>query len=88
MITGFFDMGGAWYDWDITNKHNFYRYDYIENGPVKVRIDRHREPLVAGYGFGLRTRLFGYYLRFDWAWGIENMHILDRTFYFSNNLDF
>lgn len=88
MVTGFFDLGSAWYGWDITNKHNFYRYDYIENGPVSVRIDRHRDPLVAGYGFGLRTRLFGYYLRFDWAWGIENMRILDRVFYFSINIDF
>lgn len=88
MIAGFFDIGSAWYGWDITNTDNFYRYDYIENGPVSVRIDKRRDPLVAGYGFGFRTRLFGYYLRFDWAWGIENQKILDRQFYFSINLDF
>jgi len=88
MIAGFFDMGSAWYGFDITNKDNFYRYDYIENGPVSVRIDKRRDPVVAGYGFGFRTRLFGYYMRFDWAWGIENKQILDRVFYFSINLDF
>ncbi|WP_157754634.1 hypothetical protein [Salinivirga cyanobacteriivorans] len=88
MIAGFFDVGSAWYGWDITNTDNFYRYDYIENGPVSVRIDKRRDPLVAGYGFGFRTRVFGYYLRFDWAWGIENKKILDRQFYFSINLDF
>jgi hypothetical protein len=88
MVAGFFDVGTAWYGTDITNKDNFYRYDYVENGPVSVRIDKQRDPMVAGYGFGLRTRLFGYYLRFDWAWGIENKQILDRIFYFSINLDF
>lgn len=88
MIAGFFDLGSAWYGFDITNKDNFYRYDYVENGPVSVRIDKRRDPIVAGYGFGLRTRIFGYYMRFDWAWGIENKQILDRVFYFSINLDF
>jgi len=88
MITGFFDVGSAWYGWDITNTDNFYRYNYVQNGPVSVRIDKQRDPLVAGYGFGLRTRVFGYYLRFDWAWGIESKTILDRMFYFSINLDF
>ncbi len=88
MIAGFVDVGSAWYGWDITNTDNFYRYDYVENGPISVRIDKRRDPLVAGYGFGFRTRLFGYYLRFDWAWGIENKKVLDRQFYFSINLDF
>ncbi|MDA3866571.1 MAG: hypothetical protein PF489_07470 [Salinivirgaceae bacterium] len=88
MVIGFFDVGSAWYGWDITDKDNFYRYDYIENGPVSVRIDKQRDPLVAGYGFGARTRFFGYYFRLDWAWGIENMQVLDRMFYLSINLDF
>lgn len=88
MIAGFLDIGSAWYGWDITNKNNFYRYDYVEKGPVSVRIDKHRDPIVGGYGFGLRTRFFGYYFRLDWAWGVENMQVLDRVFYFSINLDF
>jgi len=32
--------------------------------------------------------LFGYFTRFDWAWGVENQEILPPIFYFSFNLDF
>jgi hypothetical protein len=30
----------------------------------------------------------GYFVRLDWAWGIEDNKILDRIFYFSLSLDF
>jgi hypothetical protein len=43
---------------------------------------------VAGYGFGLRSQLLGYFVRLDWAWGIENNQIRPRVFYFSLSLDF
>ncbi len=87
-LIGFFDIGTAWaglHPWAGENKYDI--EEYI-NGPVKVVVDSNREPLVAGYGFGARTRLFGYFVRVDWAWGIENRTILPRIFYFSLNLDF
>jgi len=59
-----------------------------EPGPVHVVIDSNRDPIVYGYGYGLRTQIFGYFVRLDWAWGIENRTILPRIFYFSLNLDF
>jgi outer membrane protein assembly factor BamA len=87
-LVGFFDVGTAWaglHPWAGENEYDIEEY---ENGPVKVVVDSNREPLVAGYGFGARTRLFGYFVRVDWAWGIENRTILPRIFYFSLNLDF
>ncbi len=87
-LVGFFDVGTAWagvHPWAGENEYDIEEY---VNGPVKVVVDSNREPLVAGYGFGARTRLFGYFVRVDWAWGIENGIILPRIFYFSLNLDF
>ncbi len=87
-VVGFFDIGTAWaglHPWEGKNAYD--TEEYI-NGPVRVVIDSNREPIVAGYGWGLRSRLFGYFVRLDWAWGIENRTILPRIFYFSLNLDF
>ncbi|MBA7530937.1 hypothetical protein ES705_23148 [subsurface metagenome] len=87
-IVGFADLGTAW-----TGEHpylgqNAYDKKIINNPPITVTIDANREPVVAGFGFGLRSQLFGYFIRTDWAWGIENHVLLPRIFYLSLNLDF
>lgn len=87
-VVGFFDAGTAWTGLHPWSEENAYDVEEYENGPVKVVVDSNREPLVAGYGFGLRSQIFGYFVRVDWAWGIENRTILPRIFYFSLNLDF
>ncbi|GAH36524.1 unnamed protein product, partial [marine sediment metagenome] len=87
-IVGFVDLGTAW-----TGEHpylgqNAYDKKIFYNGPITVTIDANREPVVAGFGFGLRSQIFGYFIRTDWAWGIENHVLLPRIFYLSLNLDF
>jgi hypothetical protein len=48
-----------------------------------------RDPIVAGFGGGLRSKLFGYFLRFDTAWGIQDFEVADKPiYYFSLSLDF
>jgi hypothetical protein len=87
-IAGFFDIGTAWSGPTPWSGKNAYDNEIVENGPITVTIDSHRDPIVAGYGFGLRSMLLGYFVRLDWAWGIENKVILPRIFYFSLSLDF
>ncbi len=87
-LVGFFDIGTAWsgpHPWDDRNHLN---REVIENGPLTIVIDKGNEPLVAGYGFGVRSRLLGYFVRLDWAWGIENSAVLPRLFHLSLSLDF
>jgi len=55
---------------------------------VKVTLDSNRNPIVTGFGFGARAQIFGYFVRADWAWCIENNYILPRIFYLSFSLDF
>ena len=87
-VVGFFDVGSAWSGPTPWSSRNAYDKDIIEQGPITITVDTDRDPIVAGYGFGVHTQLLGYFMRFDWAWGIENRQVLPRVFYFSIGLDF
>ena len=86
-VVGFFDAGSAWTGL-VPGKDNAYNKYEVTDGSITMIMDVARPSIVAGYGFGLRTSLFGYFLRFDWAWGLEGHVVLPRTFYFSLGLDF
>jgi hypothetical protein len=89
MAVGFFDIGSAWTGLTPFSGNNAYEYDIVPGGQnVVVYVDTNKPPVVFGYGFGLRAQLLGYYMRFDWAWGVERNVILPQIFYFSLNLDF
>jgi len=55
---------------------------------LNITVEVQKSPLVAGYGFGLRTSLLGYFVRADWSWGVEENQIQPRQFYLSLSLDF
>lgn len=88
MLMGFSDVGSAWEGWNPATAINAYDYNEIPGNPVSMIIDRKRSPFVAGVGFGLRSRLLGYYVRTDWAWGIDGGRMLPRVFYLSLCTDF
>ncbi len=87
-VISFFDIGTAWSGSSPNSDQNAYNKEVIHNGPITIVIDKDRQPIVYGYGFGLRSRLLGYFVRADWAWGIENNTVLPRIFYLSLSLDF
>ena len=87
-VVGFGDIGTAWSGKSPWAKTNGYATETLQNGPVTVTLDSNREPIVAGFGAGARAQILGYFVRADWAWGIENGYILPRIFYLSFSLDF
>lgn len=87
-IVGFADVGSAWNGFNPYSEENIWNTKYIYQGPVRIKIQTQKSPLVAGYGFGLRTRLLGYFVRADWAWGIEENKKPESRFYISLSLDF
>ena len=87
-VVAFGDIGTAWTGKDPWAGMNSYDIEVYKNGPLIVTLDSNREPIIAGFGAGLRAQLFGYFIRADWAWGIENNYILPRIFYLSFSLDF
>lgn len=84
----FADIGAAWSGWSPYNSVNSYNYEVIRNGPINVTVDKEKDPFVTGVGFGLRAKLFGYFVRVDWARGYENGISLPGIFYLSLTLDF
>ncbi|NVO20818.1 MAG: PD40 domain-containing protein [Bacteroidetes bacterium] len=87
-VVGFYDMGAAWKGMDPTTQENTFFTQYIYRPPLYVTVQVQKSPLVAGYGFGLRSSLLGYFVRADWSWGIEDNVIQPRQFYLSLSLDF
>ena len=87
-IIGFGDLGTAWTGPDPYSSTNSLNTNVITKGPITVTLTQKKEPLVGGYGFGLRSRIWGYFVRVDWAWGVEDRVVLPRITYLSFSLDF
>lgn len=84
----FFDAGAAWTGKNPYDDANLFNQTTLDKKPVSVTVSNNREPIVYGYGFGIRSRLLGYFVRADWAWGVDDGQVLDRVFYLSLNMDF
>lgn len=87
-LVGFGDIGTAWSGRSPWSGNNAYDTEIISNGPVTVTLQSNRDPVVGGFGAGLRVQLLGYFIRADYAWGVENRYILPKVFYLSFSLDF
>lgn len=88
MLVGFGDVGAAWTGWDPYSEDNSFNTSTIRDANVLVTLQNQREPIIWGYGLGLRTRLLGYYVRFDWAWGVDDGVVQPAVRYLSLSMDF
>lgn len=61
---------------------------FAQNPVVQINLQYYRDPWIAGTGFGFRTSLFGYYLRIDHAWPIQDFKLETPKWLFSLGLDF
>ena len=89
-IIGFTDVGTAWTGkspYSDNNSLNTQTFSAPGN-PVTVIVQTKQEPIVIGYGWGLRSRILGYFIRLDWAHGWDDGKVGPRVFYFSIALDF
>ena len=85
-IVQFIDLGTAWNG----------AYDKIERpgvvygaAPLLVKIKAGGiGPFAGGYGFGARSTLLGYFLRFDAAWQMNGLFSGKPVYYFAMGLDF
>ena len=88
-LVGFGDVGTAWTGMNPYSKDNNLNIETLGSSPLVVTLRSQQEPFVGGIGYGLRTKLWGYFVRADWAWGIEEGRMNDKSrFYISLNLDF
>ncbi|MEZ5040066.1 MAG: hypothetical protein R2828_09240 [Saprospiraceae bacterium] len=91
-VIGFFDVGTAWAGTSPYSDENPLNTSYFpENDPnssVRVKVTYFRDPIVAGYGLGARALLFGYFVRVDYAWGVETREVQEPMWHFSMGMDF
>ena len=88
-IVAFGDIGTAWTGWNPYNLNNSLYTSHYQDGNLDISVTKIKDPFVGGVGLGLRTTLFGYFVRGDMAWGFEDGHFIKKPqFYLSFNLDF
>ena len=86
----FGDVGTAWTGFTPYSANDALYIRYIDSGPIHAEVKRQVDPWVGGFGIGARFSILGYFLRFDYAWGVEDWHIANKKgmFMFSLGTDF
>jgi hypothetical protein len=94
-LVAFYDIGTAWQGLSPFSTENPLNTTSIDPGastgvvsPIRVRVNYYRRPIIQGAGFGLRTVFLGYFLRLDYAWGIETGALQRPMVYLSLGTDF
>ncbi|MEJ7769469.1 MAG: hypothetical protein WKF89_16745, partial [Chitinophagaceae bacterium] len=85
-VIQFFDLGSAW-----NGKYSKIERPQVvyQGNPVEVLIKAGGiGPFVGGYGFGVRSTLFGYFLRLDSGWEMNGFFRGKPMLHFSMGVDF
>ena len=86
-IVQFFDLGTAW-----NGKYNGIQRPttvYTNNTPTTITIDEGGlGPFAAGYGFGVRSTVAGYFMKLDYGWPMKGFFQGCPIAYFALGLDF
>ena len=87
-VIGFADVGTAWTGSSPYSEENAFNRITESNGSITVIYENQTDPFIGGVGWGLRAKVWGYFVRFDYAWGIENGLFLRPITHLSFGLDF
>ncbi len=86
----FYDAGSAW-----TGSSPFSEDNNINTQPFGAptndfqgTVTNYLNPFIQSYGFGLRSTLFGYYMKLDFAWPIEHYNRNPMKVHFTLGYDF
>ncbi|CAG4993302.1 hypothetical protein DYBT9275_01145 [Dyadobacter sp. CECT 9275] len=73
-IVGFGDIGTAWTGKGPFSENNSLNTQIIggDEDPFRATVTDFKNPYLMGYGLGARTTVFGFYVKFDYAWGVDN----------------
>ena len=88
-LVGFVDAGSAWHGIIPRKRDNPSNTVVLNDTPgVQVTLNLDRSNFVYGYGFGARINLLGYFIRGDYAWGVESGLTQDPKLHLSLGVDF
>ncbi|RYU80796.1 PD40 domain-containing protein [Hymenobacter persicinus] len=89
-LTAFGDAGSAYSGPNPFNENNSFNTQITggNGNAFSATVVNFRNPMLLGYGFGLRTTLLGFYGKADVAWGQEDYVEKGPKFYFTLGYDF
>ncbi len=90
-VLAFTDIGTAWTGLTPYSNENSINQTIVgaPGNPITVILSQKQDPFVEGLGWGVRTRVLGYFVRVDEAWGINNGNFrVPPVWYISLGLDF
>jgi hypothetical protein len=89
-LVGFSDIGTAWSGSSPFAKSNGFNTNVYggNTNPFQATVTDYRNPFLVGYGFGARATVFGYFVKFDYAFGLENKEVKSPISYLTLGYDF
>ncbi len=91
-FTAFYDIGTSWTGALPFNTKNSVRKRVVPDdpsgSPFLIELNEYLNPWLYSYGFGLRTMMLGYYMKFDLAWPVENYTVKDPRVSVTLGFDF
>ncbi len=87
---GFTDIGSAWTGTNPFSRTNGFNTNVYGGGtnPFKATVTDFRNPFLFGYGLGTRANLLGYFIKFDYAFGVDNGEVKTPITYLTFGYDF
>ena len=89
-LVAFSDIGTAWTGSGPFSQQNSLNTEIVGGGniPFRAIVTNFKNPFLIGYGAGVRTMLFGYFVKFDYAWGMEDKSVGKPIPYLTLGYDF
>jgi Tol biopolymer transport system component len=87
-FTAFYDIGTSWSGKPPFTSETSVSYNVIEDGPFQAKIKNYINPWLYSYGLGVRTVVFSYYVKFDFAWPVQNYRVREPRAYLTLGFDF
>ncbi len=87
-LIGFLDAGMAWNGFLPNLSKAEIVEQTLENPAVIVDIKYRRNPIISATGIGVRSALFGYFIRADYGWPFDISGVGKPIFHLSLGLDF
>jgi Tol biopolymer transport system component len=79
----FFDIGSTWTQGNPLSQKNPIDTETITSYPLTITVQTLKSPFLMGFGAGTRMQMFGYSMRFDLAWGLDDYTLLNPRLHMS-----
>jgi Tol biopolymer transport system component len=89
-LVAFTDVGTAWTGSGPFSQQNSLNTEIVGGGniPFRATVTNFKNPFLIGYGAGIRTMIFGYFIKFDYGWGLEDRTVSKPIPYLTLGYDF